>query len=193
MIRQEFMVERSGKQFALYSGLLDEAHSQGLSSILTQLLQIPTEANGNTAIVQATVTTEKGSFQGIGDASPGNVTRAMAGCLIRLAETRAKARALRDAVNVGVACLEELSGQEETPAAVPAIPAAIQPPVESPATPMKGMMTTAQRRMIETLAQQVGQKLDTEKLEQLTSSQAAGTITRLKEKLAEQAASKTAA
>src|SRR4051812_24670948 len=104
----EFIVEREGKRFVLYAGLLDEAHEQGLKSITTQLLQIPADANGYTAICTAVVETEKGRFCGIGDASPDNVTRIMRAHLIRMAETRAKARALRDAVNVGVAALEEL-------------------------------------------------------------------------------------
>ncbi|MBI2953298.1 MAG: hypothetical protein HYY30_03225 [Chloroflexi bacterium] len=114
-MKKEFVVERQGKMFVLYAGLLDEAHAQGLKSIKTSLLQVPTEDNRQTAICQATVETEKGVFTGIGDASPSNVAPAMTSCLIRMAETRAKARALRDAVNVGVAALEELNEDDDTP------------------------------------------------------------------------------
>src|SRR5205823_6640768 len=52
-------------------------------------------------------------FSGIGDANPSNVAPAMVTCLLRLAETRAKARAMRDAVNVGVAAFEELGAEED--------------------------------------------------------------------------------
>jgi hypothetical protein len=105
-----FIVTRQGKQFCLYAGLLDEAHHQGLKRISTMLVQVPTEANGNVAIVTAEVETERGTYAGIGDAAPCSVARPMVPHLLRLAETRAKARALRDAVNVGVAALEELGG-----------------------------------------------------------------------------------
>jgi hypothetical protein len=115
-VKKDFLVERSGKTFALYAGLLDQAHGEGLKSIATVLLQIPTDDNGRVAICQATVTTEKGTFSGLGDAAPENVARPMVTCLIRMAETRAKARALRDAVNVGVAALEELEDEDEHPA-----------------------------------------------------------------------------
>lgn len=112
-MKREFMVERQGRWFVLYAGLLDEAHGQGLKGIKTQLLQVPSPDNGNVAICYAEVTTEKGVFTGIGDASPDNVARMMTPHILRMAETRAKARALRDAVNVGVAALEELSESEE--------------------------------------------------------------------------------
>lgn len=111
-MRSEFMVERNGRAFCLYAGLLDEAHQQGLSEIRTTLLQVPSEENGEMAICHCEVRTEKGVFSGIGDASPRNVARAMVTCLIRMAETRAKARALRDAVNVGVVALEEINPEE---------------------------------------------------------------------------------
>jgi hypothetical protein len=112
-MREEYMIERQGKRFVLYAGLLEEAHNRGLRSIETDLVQVPTKENGEVAIVKAVIRTEEGKFAGIGDASPQNVNRTIAPHLIRMAETRAKARALRDAINVGVTAFEELGGEEE--------------------------------------------------------------------------------
>jgi len=114
VVKREFIVERQGKSFVLYAGLLDLAHSQGLRAIRTRLVQVPAEENNQTAIVHAEVETDRGTFSGLGDANPANVSRAMLTHTIRLAETRAKARALRDAVNVGVAAVEELGDLDET-------------------------------------------------------------------------------
>jgi hypothetical protein len=111
-VREEYMIERQGKRFVLYAGLLEEAHSRGLRSIETELLQVPAAENGDVAIVRAVVRMEEGKFSGIGDAGPQNVGRMIAPHLIRMAETRAKARALRDAINVGVTAFEELGGEE---------------------------------------------------------------------------------
>ncbi len=116
-MKREFVKHLNGKDYVLYAGLLDEAHQQGLKGIETQLVQVPSSQNGQLAICLAKVTTEKGTFTGLGDASPENVNRAMANALIRLAETRAKARALRDAVNVNMVALEELGDTSESPAA----------------------------------------------------------------------------
>ena len=112
-MREEYMIERGGRKFVLYAGLLEEAHARGLRSIETELLQVPQAENGEVAIARAVIRTEEGKFSGIGDASPGNVSRAIAPHIIRMAETRAKARALRDAINVGVTALEELGDEEE--------------------------------------------------------------------------------
>lgn len=114
-MKKEFVVERQGKSFILYAGLLDLAHQQGLKSIRTAVSQVPAEDNNRVAICTATVVIEKDgverTFTGIGDAAPNNVAPAMQTCLLRMAETRAKARALRDAVNVGVAAFEELGDE----------------------------------------------------------------------------------
>ncbi|MGI9049840.1 MAG: hypothetical protein ACR2GU_10800 [Rubrobacteraceae bacterium] len=113
-MRDEFMITRQGKQYVLFAGLLDEAHNRGLHGIDTELIQVPEESNGNVAVIKATVHMEDGrTFSGIGDASPSNVGRAIVPHLIRTAETRAKARALRDAVNVGATALEELSDGDD--------------------------------------------------------------------------------
>lgn len=117
-IRTEFIIDRSGKQFVLYTGLVDAAHAEGIKSIDTELLQKPAPDNGEVAIVKAVVEMEDGRrFSGIGDASPRNVSKNIAPHTIRMAETRAKARALRDALNVSAAALEELGGEDDTPPA----------------------------------------------------------------------------
>lgn len=117
-MRDEFLITRQGKQYVLFAGLLDEAHTRGLKGIDTELLQSPSDSNGNMAVIKATVEMEDGRiFSGIGDASPTNVGRAIAPHVIRMAETRAKARALRDAVNVGATALEELSDGDDAPQA----------------------------------------------------------------------------
>jgi hypothetical protein len=101
------------KEVATYAGLLARAHEEGLKSIRTELIQVPTEANRMVAIAKAEVTTSKGTFSGIGDADPDNVGRRIVPHIIRMAETRAKGRALRDAVNIGVVCLDELGDIDE--------------------------------------------------------------------------------
>src|SRR6476661_1470373 len=93
-----------------YAELLKLAHDEGLKSIATELVLQPSEENGRLAIVKAAVETERGHYEGLGDADPGNVDDFLVPHLIRVAETRAKARALRDAVNVGVVSFEELDG-----------------------------------------------------------------------------------
>src|SRR4051812_10177063 len=116
LIRTIELKDRSGrvvgsKEVVTYQGLLSKAHDEGLKSVKTSLVQTPTEDNGRVAIAKAEVETGKGRFQGYGDASPSNVNSFIVPHLIRMAETRAKARALRDAVNVGVVSFEELDGE----------------------------------------------------------------------------------
>lgn len=108
-MRDEFMIARGGKQYVLYVGLLDEAHNVGLRRIDTAIVQIPNAGNSHVAIVKATVEMNDGrTFSGLGDASPENLERNQRVHALRFAETRAKARALRDATNIGAAALEDL-------------------------------------------------------------------------------------
>jgi hypothetical protein len=96
------------KEVVTYAGVLALAHEDGLKSIRTKLVQIPGKENDQTAIVTAVVCTNKGVFSGIGDANPGNVNSRIRPHIIRMAETRAKARALKDSQNIGIVSLEEL-------------------------------------------------------------------------------------
>jgi len=117
-MKPEFVIKRQGKDFVLYAGLLDAAHTAGLARINTELVQIPSPDNDHVAICRAIAefVNDAGQvrvFSGIGDAAPNNVAPQMKAALIRMAETRAKARALRDATNVGATSLEELGNDED--------------------------------------------------------------------------------
>src|SRR3712207_1869842 len=103
-IDKKYLVNLSGKEYPLWAGVLDAAHKAGLTAIRTTLLQAPAEENGMVAIVSAeavfTVDGTLRTFTGLGDASPRNVGPKIATALIRMAETRAKGRALRDGCNI---------------------------------------------------------------------------------------------
>lgn len=95
-IDPRFVVKGKRGPAVRYAGYLHAAHEAGLQSIATQLLQAPSEANGQVAIVHATAVSDEGEFDGIGEASPLSVTHDQLSCLVRIAETRAKKRALTD-------------------------------------------------------------------------------------------------
>jgi hypothetical protein len=113
-----FLAQREGKTFVLFGGLVHLLHLQsaGHFKITTDLRQYPTDDNKQTAVVYAEVTIfdKEGavirSTTGIGDANPSNVTRMVAQHAIRMAETRAIARALRTITNVALTSLEETGG-----------------------------------------------------------------------------------
>lgn len=113
-IDKKFIVTLQGKEFVTYEGLLDVAHQMKLKSIKTDIVQLPNEENQYLCIMKAIAVTEDGKeFHGYGDANPNNVNRNIAPHLIRMAETRAKARALRDLTNIGMTAFEELAESDE--------------------------------------------------------------------------------
>jgi len=121
-LRPEWVIDRQGKRFVLVAGLLALAHELGLHAIQTNVVQLPNDTNGQTAVIQAKVVLPGPDgllkeFGGIGDANPGNVSRQIAPHLIRMAETRAIARALRLATNIGLVALEELGPDADEPPA----------------------------------------------------------------------------
>ena len=179
---ERFIKNIEGKDFVLYAGLLDLAHQKGLASMEVEILQFPSKENGNMAIIKAFAESKLGeSFSDVGDANPENCNFKVAKHLLRMASTRAKARALRDFTNIGLTALEELGdlneiieegsvhgkGKPETgpakkgqadkakPEAKP-VPAAAAAPVTQPV----GKASEAQKRAIHNLSRRRGLSLE---------------------------------
>lgn len=109
-----FVTTVQGKEFVVYAGILDLAHQRGLKGIEVEAVQYPTKDNGMEAICKAIVESESGEvFVEWGDANPRNVNPKIAAHILRMAATRAKARALRDFTNIGMTCLEEIRDVDE--------------------------------------------------------------------------------
>jgi hypothetical protein len=117
---KQWIMLRQGKPAILYPGLLHLAHEEGLIRISTKVVQLPDETNGGTAVMTAeavfaaTDTLPERSFSGVGDANVVNVGKSIVPHIIRMAETRAKARALRDALDVGYVAADELGDDTES-------------------------------------------------------------------------------
>jgi hypothetical protein len=183
-----FIRSIEGKDFVLYAGLLDLAHQKGLGKMQVEILQFPGTDNGHMAIVRALAESKLGElFVDVGDANPTNCNAKVVKHLLRMASTRAKARALRDFTNIGMTCLEELGdlneiigeetingkGKLETgpakkgkadqakPATKPAAAAAA-----TPVTQLVAQASEAQKRAIHNLSKRRG--LSLEELEKLT-------------------------
>ncbi len=107
MEKKSMYINIKGNDFVLYEGLLNEFHKNGGKEIRTELVQ--SLLNEKTFFIfKATVTGANGTFEGYGDACDGNVGAMIKPHMMRMAETRAKARALRDYNNIGTCSLEEL-------------------------------------------------------------------------------------
>ena len=104
------MITRRGVDYVLSTGLLVAAHQLGVVSISARLLQLPASDNGWLAVCSSSVTTQTGAFTALGDAHPGNAARADVSTLLLLAQLRAKAHALCDALNLELIPIEDLPG-----------------------------------------------------------------------------------
>jgi hypothetical protein len=96
-----------GKPFVKYAGLLAMAHDRGLQQLEARFTQV----SDALAVAYATATfTDGRHFTESGDATPENVGSRVRPHFARLALTRAKARCLRDALNIGLCAVEEVGG-----------------------------------------------------------------------------------
>jgi hypothetical protein len=94
-----------GKDFITYEGLLALAHEQGLTALSAWL----THLDDKIAIACAEAIFKDGrTFLEAADATPDNVNVMVKAHFPRVALTRAKARVLRDALNIGMVAVEEL-------------------------------------------------------------------------------------
>ena len=182
-IDERFITQIQGKEFVLYSGLLDLAHQRGLIKLDVETLQLPSKDNGNTAICRALAVSELGEhFCDVGDANPTNVNKKIVPHILRMASTRAKARCLRDFCNIGLVCLEELSDFDDVIVTETRTSkrsngnsnGKISPaPIEKPAPSNNGNgsanMSDAQQRAITNLANR--RKMNEEQLQELVMEQ----------------------
>ena len=108
------IITQQGSEHVTHEGLIDMAHQDGLALTFTEPVKIPNHderVNGKEPVVfRALVVTRRGIFTAYGDASHSDT---MVDAIIRMAETRALSRALRQAVNVGSATAPEMPDTDD--------------------------------------------------------------------------------
>src|SRR5207248_3648086 len=98
-IPAQFLTEIHGRLFVQYAGLLAMAHERGLVSLSAHFISV----NNDLALAEACAEFADGKvFKECADATPGNVGPTVRAHFPRIALTRAKARCLRDALNISV-------------------------------------------------------------------------------------------
>ena len=117
LVDKRHIVNLQGRPHPTYPGVLEAAMKVGLRELTVKLLQAPTSENGGLAICEAMAvfTGEDGRdriHSEIGDCDGSNCNSRIAPHRVRMAATRAKGRALRDALGIGVALAEEMAGDE---------------------------------------------------------------------------------
>jgi hypothetical protein len=106
-----------GRWYVTHSGLLQLASRRDCRGINTMLQDKLSDFTTGRWVFKAVVYTSglsKG-FVGYGDADPSNVSSAVRGAELRIAETRAVNRALRKAYGIGLCSVEELGAFSSAP------------------------------------------------------------------------------
>ena len=104
-IPPQYIVVIQGKNFVTFAGLLALAHTRGLISLTADW----TYNDAGLSLAKAVAVFPFGTFTECGDATPDNVTKRVSPHFRRVALTRAKARCLRDALNIDMVSFEELA------------------------------------------------------------------------------------
>jgi hypothetical protein len=96
--------------YVTHTGLIRLARRKHCAGIHVCALRDFSDPTQKRWVFRATIYTRKGGprFIGYGDADPSNVSQAVQGCEMRIAETRAVDRALRKAYGIGICSVEEL-------------------------------------------------------------------------------------
>lgn len=112
-VPKEYLKMILGNPFILYKGLLAMAHEAGLVELHAEFISVTAAL----ALAKAEARFADGRrFTEAADATPENVGPTVKAHFARIALTRAKARTLRDALNIGICSLEELGEvSEEAP------------------------------------------------------------------------------
>jgi hypothetical protein len=101
-----------------YEALVRRAMSQGLQGLDCTLVQLPGDQNGHHGVVLAAVTTDRGVFRAVGEAWRDLLPPARRGETLTTAETRAKTRALREALGMpALSITHAAAGSAEPPEA----------------------------------------------------------------------------
>jgi hypothetical protein len=106
-----------GRLYVTHSGLLRIASRNRCRSIETAVQESLSDPAVGRWVFKATVVkrASSNSFVAYGDADPTNVSPIVRGAELRVAETRATARALRRAYGIGLCSVEELGAVSSTP------------------------------------------------------------------------------
>ena len=100
------IMKLGNSDYVMVKGLLLLAHENGIESITSEMLHFDTA--DRFAIVQVTAVGTRGTFTGIGDGAPDNLSKMMVPAFLRMAETRSVARALRLYLGIGMTAKDEL-------------------------------------------------------------------------------------
>jgi hypothetical protein len=121
--KKNYFVEIKKKEAVKAVGLLVLGHEKGIKNLTTEVLQFPNKDNGGVCIVQANLIgyawspadkkIVEANFSAIGDASRENCSSMVADSFIRMAETRAVGRVLRNYTNIGMLCSDEVGSATE--------------------------------------------------------------------------------
>ena len=120
MVDKKYIVDIKGKKFITYAGLLAEAHNKGLRNISVTELNVDWEKKSAFCIAEVELfdtNTQNKFFQGVGSGTPENCSSMVKDHFVEMSQTRAKARALRDALNIDMVAVDELKDMKAEPKA----------------------------------------------------------------------------